>query len=106
MDRLLQLANLPNEPGSSEKGLEKSAHWMKAPDVCFDDVVLRYRPQDKPALDRISLSIQAGQRIGIVGRTGSGKSSLLNALFRMFPLERGSIAGRFAYKSSRKASSS
>ncbi|KAI8275314.1 ABC transporter atnG [Colletotrichum sp. SAR11_240] len=43
------------------------------------------------ALDGISISIRAGEKIGIVGRTGSGKSSLLLALLRLLPLSSGSI---------------
>ncbi|KAF6842276.1 ABC multidrug transporter [Colletotrichum musicola] len=44
------------------------------------------------ALDGITLSICAGEKIGIVGRTGSGKSSLLLALLRLLPLSSGTIA--------------
>ncbi|EQB47303.1 ABC transporter [Colletotrichum gloeosporioides Cg-14] len=43
------------------------------------------------ALNGISISIRAGEKIGIVGRTGSGKSSLLLALLRLLPLSSGSI---------------
>ncbi|KAI8158372.1 ABC transporter atnG [Colletotrichum sp. SAR 10_86] len=43
------------------------------------------------ALDGISISIRTGEKIGIVGRTGSGKSSLLLALLRLLPLSSGSI---------------
>ncbi|KAK1465457.1 hypothetical protein CCUS01_07575 [Colletotrichum cuscutae] len=44
------------------------------------------------ALDGISLSIPAGSKVGIVGRTGSGKSSLLLALLRLLPLSSGNIS--------------
>jgi ABC-type multidrug transport system fused ATPase/permease subunit len=43
---------------------------------------LRYRPELELTLKNISLSIQDGEKIGVVGRTGAGKSSLLQALFR------------------------
>merc|ERR1719486_1346473 len=52
---------------------------------------MRYR--DGPlVLKGISLSIQGGHRVGVVGRTGSGKSSLAAALFRIVELDGGSIS--------------
>lgn len=45
----------------------------------------RYRPGLPLALDRICCNIQAGEKVGLVGRTGSGKSSLIAALFRLVP---------------------
>ena len=42
-------------------------------------------------LSDLTLSIRSGSRVGIVGRTGAGKSSLLQALFRLAEPERGSI---------------
>ena len=44
---------------------------------------MRYRPETPWVLHGISFSIRAGERVGIVGRTGSGKSSIMAALFRL-----------------------
>ena len=44
---------------------------------------LRYRAEMPLVLNNISFEVRAGEKVGIVGRTGSGKSSLLLALFRM-----------------------
>jgi len=44
---------------------------------------MRYRPELDPVLKGVSFSVSAGDKIGIVGRTGSGKSSLIVALFRI-----------------------
>jgi len=52
---------------------------------------MRYRPQLEPVLRGVSVSIRAGEKIGIVGRTGAGKSSLLAALFRTVELAEGAI---------------
>jgi len=54
-------------------------------------VWLRYRPELPPVLHGISFKIEASEKIGIVGRTGAGKSSMINALFRIVELEKGSI---------------
>ena len=40
----------------------------------------------------ITLKVKPGEKVGVVGRTGSGKSTLTNALFRMVELESGNIA--------------
>ena len=54
------------------------------------DITMRYRngPQ---VLKNISFEIKGGEKVGLAGRTGSGKSSLLVALFRMEKLEEGKI---------------
>jgi ABC-type multidrug transport system fused ATPase/permease subunit len=53
---------------------------------------LRYRPNVPAALNHVSFEIENGQKVGIFGRTGSGKSSLTNALYRLYPLESGVIS--------------
>ena len=45
----------------------------------------------KYALKNFNLKIRKGEKIGICGRTGSGKSSLLNILFRLYDIEKGKI---------------
>ncbi|XP_025884380.1 ABC transporter C family member 12 isoform X3 [Solanum lycopersicum] len=66
-------------------------HWPSSGFIKFEDVVLRYRPGLPPVLHGLSFEISSGQKVGIVGRTGAGKSSMLNALFRIVELERGRI---------------
>ncbi|XP_049399177.1 ABC transporter C family member 12-like isoform X3 [Solanum stenotomum] len=65
--------------------------WPSSGFIKFEDVVLRYRPGLPPVLHGLSFEISSGQKVGIVGRTGAGKSSMLNALFRIVELERGRI---------------
>lgn len=48
---------------------------------------LRYDPNDPPTLVDLSIDIAAGWKVGIVGRTGAGKSSLISALFRLAKIE-------------------
>ncbi|VDN25615.1 unnamed protein product [Gongylonema pulchrum] len=52
---------------------------------------IRYRPDLPLALDDISFRIEPKQKVGVVGRTGSGKTSLCNVLYRLYPLTWGSI---------------
>ncbi|KDQ57350.1 hypothetical protein JAAARDRAFT_194496 [Jaapia argillacea MUCL 33604] len=65
--------------------------WPARGAVDFRDVRMSYRKGLPEVLKGISLSIQGGQKIGIVGRTGAGKSSLMLALFRIVELSAGSI---------------
>jgi len=59
--------------------------------VEFAQVQFRYRKDLPPVLKGLSFDIKAGERFGIVGRTGSGKSSLIQALFYLYPLDQGAI---------------
>ncbi|KAG9415945.1 hypothetical protein AC1031_000330 [Aphanomyces cochlioides] len=58
----------------------------------FNQVQLRYKPTGELILKDITCFIHGGEKIGIVGRTGAGKSSLTMALFRMYSIESGSIS--------------
>ncbi|CAE8607465.1 unnamed protein product, partial [Polarella glacialis] len=51
------------------------------------DVTMRYRPGLEPALKSISFEVKAGEKIGVCGRTGSGKSSLIVAMLRLAEFE-------------------
>ncbi len=64
--------------------------------VQFENVNFRYRADLPLVLKNLNFEIKAGERFGIVGRTGSGKSSLIQALFYLYPIESGTIriAGR------------
>lgn len=56
----------------------------------FSQVHFSYN-QDKPVLQNINFTIKPGERLGIIGRTGSGKSSLSRVLLRLYNLDRGTI---------------
>ena len=58
--------------------------------VEFDDVSFRYTP-DVPLIDDLSLSVQPGQTVAIVGPTGAGKTTLVNLLMRFYELNSGQI---------------
>ena len=56
----------------------------------MENFSLRYRPELPLVLKNISFHIKAGEKVGIVGRTGAGKSSIIQALFRIVEPEIGS----------------
>lgn len=57
----------------------------------FRGAILVYREGLPNALDGVNLVVRPGEKVGIVGRTGSGKSTLFLALFRMVELNQGQI---------------
>ena len=62
------------------------------PDVSFADACLRYAETLPPAFDGISFALPAGGTVAVTGSSGAGKSSLVAALLRFWPLERGTLA--------------
>ncbi|ELU43847.1 multidrug resistance-associated ABC transporter [Rhizoctonia solani AG-1 IA] len=76
----------PSEPGSSA--------WPITGQIELRDAIVRYRPELPPVLNGLSLSVRGGEHVGIVGRTGAGKSTaflVTQALFRMMELSSGAI---------------
>uniref|UniRef100_A0A8D8TED4 Multidrug resistance-associated protein 5 n=1 Tax=Cacopsylla melanoneura TaxID=428564 RepID=A0A8D8TED4_9HEMI len=69
----------------------KLADWPRHGSIKFKNVCLRYRDNWPLVLANVSFRISHGENIGIVGRTGAGKSSLLVALFRLVELASGQI---------------
>lgn len=59
--------------------------------VTFDKVAFRYEP-DKPLIENLSLSVDPGQTVAIVGPTGAGKTTLVNLLMRFYEVTGGEIA--------------
>ena len=77
-------------PASDAELVESGWPWRGG--ITFSGVRMRYRDDMDPVLRGVTLQIQPGASIGIVGRTGSGKSSLLRALLRLTEVESGSVA--------------
>ncbi|MEV8333234.1 ABC transporter ATP-binding protein [Streptomyces niveus] len=59
--------------------------------VALDNVAFRYEP-DKPLIDDLSLSVEPGQTVAIVGPTGAGKTTLVNLLMRFYEVTAGRIS--------------
>ena len=84
-------AHIPQEAAAETSGFKLAETWPQKGEIVFEDVQMRYREGLPLILQGINLHIQPGEKVGIVGRTGAGKSSIMNVLFRMTELPSGSI---------------
>lgn len=91
VERVGSYIDLPSEAPTVIEDHRPPPGWPSSGVIRFQNVVLRYRPELPPVLHGISFTVRGSEKVGIVGRTGAGKSSMLNALFRMVELEQGHI---------------
>lgn len=82
VERVLEYSDLETEI-QPKKPVEVSRSWPNEGRIEFVNVQLKYIYEGEPVLRGISFIIKQREKIGIVGRTGAGKSSLIGALFRM-----------------------
>lgn len=92
-ERIFEYCALESEaPNVMPPDAALPAGWPLKGGIEFKDVTMRYRPELDPALRGVSFSVQAGEKLGIVGRTGSGKSSIIVTLLRLTEREGGIIS--------------
>eukprot|EP00257_Ricinus_communis_P013434 XP_015570863.1 ABC transporter C family member 13 isoform X3 [Ricinus communis] len=89
VERALQYMDISQEELEGSQSL--GPDWPFQGLIEFQNVTMRYKPSLPPALDGVTFTVAGGTQVGIVGRTGAGKSSILNALFRLSPISGGCI---------------
>lgn len=71
--------------------IDVRSSWPEKGEIKFENVEMRYRPNLPLVLKGLSMHVKGGERIGVVGRTGAGKSSIMSTLFRLVEISGGSI---------------
>lgn len=87
-ERIVEYTELQQEPQS---GVDVPARWPDKGSIEIDNLTVSYAADLPPVLKGVSFTVRANERIGIVGRTGAGKSSLALALLRLIQPQSGTI---------------
>ncbi|XP_043708769.1 ABC transporter C family member 14 isoform X2 [Telopea speciosissima] len=91
VERIKQFTNIPSEKPWRIKDCLPSPNWPTEGNINLKDLQVKYRPNTPLVLKGITLNIQGGEKIGVVGRTGSGKSTLIQVFFRLVEPSGGKI---------------
>ncbi|GMI15445.1 hypothetical protein TrVE_jg3537 [Triparma verrucosa] len=100
VERILEYTDLPMEENlDANRELDLKAcgggaageAWPSAGKIELRNVSARYRPELEKSMDSVTFVIKGGERVGVVGRTGSGKSTMLQVLFRLLDEIEGDI---------------
>lgn len=83
VERIKQYLDLPQEAPAVIESNRPPVAWPKKGDIFLDHLQIRYRENAPLVLKGITCTFHGGQKIGVVGRTGSGKTTLISALFRL-----------------------
>lgn len=94
-ERCMMLNKIPQEVEIEQDNKDVSTllsnrpNWPEEGNIEFKDVSLRYRPNTEIVLNKLSFNVQKGQKIGVVGRTGAGKSTISLAISRIVEIFEG-----------------
>ncbi|CAH0557608.1 unnamed protein product [Brassicogethes aeneus] len=84
VERVVEYSNIEHEGALvSPEDKKPPKSWPEHGKIEFKDVFLRYFPDDPPVLRQLCFTLNPKEKVGIVGRTGAGKSSLINAVFQL-----------------------
>ncbi|KAK9886056.1 hypothetical protein WA026_014839 [Henosepilachna vigintioctopunctata] len=91
VERIKEYTEKPQEAAWDIPNKTPPASWPAIGEVVFKNFSVKYRPELDLVLKEISFNIRGGEKVGIVGRTGAGKSSLTLSLFRIIEAAEGTI---------------
>ncbi|MGI9385154.1 MAG: type I secretion system permease/ATPase [Methyloligellaceae bacterium] len=85
---LNQIMAVPEEGDGQERHIDRT---ITEGSVTFDNLTFQYPEADAPAIRQLSVEIQSGERVGIIGRIGSGKTTLGRLITRLYVPDEGSL---------------
>ncbi|KAL5997364.1 putative ABC transporter C member 15 [Asimina triloba] len=91
VERILQFSSIPSEAPLVIESCRPTQDWPKYGTINLDNLHVQYSPSLPMVLNGITCTFPGGKKIGVVGRTGSGKSTLIQALFRVVEPSKGRI---------------
>lgn len=83
VERILQFTNIPSEAPLVIENNRPSPEWPSGGKIDLEDLHVQYKPALPTVLKGVTCTFPGEKKIGVVGRTGSGKSTLIQALFRV-----------------------
>nr|AUG32884.1 ATPase [Paulinella longichromatophora] len=90
LEQPIEIVDLPNQYFNVTSKRDTQEEFVNASEIVFEDVSFAYR-QDEPILQNISFRVPIGKHVAIVGPTGSGKSTIIRLLCRLYEPQRGKI---------------
>uniref|UniRef100_A0A1D1Z236 ABC transporter C family member 9 n=2 Tax=Anthurium amnicola TaxID=1678845 RepID=A0A1D1Z236_9ARAE len=91
VERILQYSRIKSEAPLHVEGCKPPISWPQIGTICFRNLQIRYAEHLPYVLKHITCTFPGNKKIGVVGRTGSGKSTLIQAIFRIVEPTEGSI---------------
>ncbi|CAK9178977.1 unnamed protein product [Ilex paraguariensis] len=91
VERILQYSNISSEAPLVIEDCRPPNNWPDNGTICFTNLKIRYAEHLPSVLKNISCTFPGRKKVGVVGRTGSGKSTLIQAIFRVVEPREGSI---------------
>ncbi|KAJ3047895.1 hypothetical protein HK102_012808, partial [Quaeritorhiza haematococci] len=91
VERVKEYLEIDQEPPAVIPECRPPVNWPTKGEIQIQDLVVKYAPDLPPVLNKITVHMHAREKIGVVGRTGAGKSTLTIAFFRFIEPESGTI---------------
>lgn len=83
VERILEYVEQPPEQQLNKIEEDKLKQWPQRGQIQFENFKMKYNQDDDYVLNELNFTVQANEKLGIVGRTGAGKSSIIQGIFRL-----------------------